>query len=46
MKVSPVKDQLVISNHRNELLLLDFKKETFKNRSKPKKTVRTYSNEI
>jgi len=26
--------------------LIDFKKETFKKRSKPKKTVRTYSNEI
>jgi len=26
--------------------LIDFKKETFKNSSKPKKIVRTYSNEI
>ena len=28
MKISPVKDQLVISNHRNELLLVDLKKNS------------------
>ena len=28
MKVSPTNDYLVISNHRNELLLVDLKKST------------------
>ncbi|MAQ42998.1 MAG: peptidase [Candidatus Marinimicrobia bacterium] len=28
MKISPIKDQIAISNHRNELLLIDLKKNT------------------
>ena len=39
MKVSPIKDQLLISNHRNELLLVDLKKSSLYKIDKSKKHV-------
>jgi len=39
MKVSPVKDQLLISNHKNELLLIDLKKSSLHKIDKSKKHI-------